>query len=407
MTLYSPYAPDIDLAPQMHSNPNYTLPDQAGYNACQSFAGALGLEIEHERAGQPIHVNRLQTYRGAMFWGLGGVGNNNGASVDNVGRTWSVDGVPTNTSFYNIYNDPSPAEKDNAAQYKGVVIEGVPYIRSGAAKDNAIETIHMLLDRGKTLFATFRLTASFDNDVRYQSNWRTNQWDGSYATGGPSRGDHVVPLLGIDMAAGRVLAANHWGEDWADGGFFGFPFDKFLAGPQGCVTSLHWIKQCAVAPVPVRTVANAKPTGFTIDQQQAFDLAMKQELAAAFAGANWSAALIRAAQLKLTPGQFEAYAPVPNGLPAGTVRSYIDLGYITDPGFDWVKSYDEAIMAELATAFSANGDIGQTIARAVALKQTDKQFEMYAPGGLARGISREYVDRGDIPDPGFRWEIGA
>lgn len=413
MTLsYSPYASDIDLAPEMHSNPNYNLPDQAGYNACQSYAAALGLEIKHNRAGLPILVNRLQTYRGAMFWGLSGVGGNNGASVGNVARTWSSEGVPTNTSFYDIYQAPTPAEVANAAQYMSAVIDGVPYIRSGAAINDTIETLHMQFDRGETAIATFRLTASFDSDVRYQSNWRASQWDGSYATGGPSRGEHVVTLLGIDMVAGRVLAANHWGEDWGDGGFFGIPFDKFLVGSQGCVTQLHWIKQCAVPAVPFRTAPNAVPMGLTSIQQHAFDNAMKAELAQAYGNtANWPAALFRAVELKLTPAQFEDFAPVLGGLPRGTVRSYIDQSIIQDPGFDWVKTYDQAIRYELALAAGGADPVNAAVNRAIALKLSDKLFEMHAPlgGGIGapRGIVREFVDRGDLPDPGFRWEAGA
>jgi len=335
--LYSPYSRVIDLVPGMQTNPHEAPAEQFWYNGCQTWTGSLLLEVEHVRAGQPIDVNRVQSYRGAQL--RSGQVINNGASVDQLGSAWAADGVPTNTTFWDMYSEPTQAEKDNARQYMGVEIAGVPYIRSGPAMDNTIETIHMLLDQGHGIFGTFRMTADFDNNAYYFRNWREMNWDSSYATGGPSRGDHVVAILGIDMDYGQVMFANHWGVDWGDGGFGGAPFEKFLQGPQGCFTQLHYIKHCAVNPVGVRTVPNAFPSLLTPDQQGARVSALKLELTAAYAAAHaaaptgtnpdiagWLAALARGGELRCSDKEFEASAPGLNPLPRGTVREFVDRG---------------------------------------------------------------------------------
>lgn len=338
--MYSPYPDFIDLVPEMQTNPYEAPPNQTGYNACQTYAVAIALEAQHKRAGAPIKVNRSALYYMAKMFSMGGAGGNNGASVSAVGQALAIYGVPTHPTYHDMgdmYTPPPKEVFDQAALYKGVVVETIPYIRSGAAKDNTIETLHMMFARGYGAIFTFRLNESFDNNAGGYWDWKQTNWDGSYATGGSSRGDHVVTGFGIDMASQRVLAANHWGEYWGDGGFFGIPFDKFLQGPQGCVTQIHFIKVSAVNAVGVPYV-NAIPTSLTPTQQNKHDLWIKQELLAAFnsgGGGNWVAALLRGVALGLSDKQFEMHAPALGGLPRGTLREFVDRGDIQDPGFRW------------------------------------------------------------------------
>ena len=325
MTIYTPYAREIDLVPGMTESPSYTTPDQSGYNACQSFGSAFALEGHHLRAGDPITVKRLATFRLAMDRSLGGYVGNNGAKVDDVALAWSQAGVPTGPGDVSPW-EPVPADVlANAALYKGVALDNMPYISSGPAINDAIESIFMWLDRGFFIAGTLRDTRSLHDDARGQYNWKTMDWDGSYAT--YTGAEHVVTICGGSRAAGRFLFANHW-AGWGDGGFGGAPFDKFLPGPQGCFTNLQIIKACRVQPVGVRTMPNPVPTALTTPQQAAYEAEVRAKLQAAFNVNGWPGALGTAVLMGLSDKQFEIYAPGPTGvptpLPRGTVLELVN-----------------------------------------------------------------------------------
>lgn len=333
--MYSPYPDFVDLVPAMN-----VIQHQGSLNKCQTYASALGLEIKHQRAGSLITVNRDTLYWIAKFASLGSDNGDNGARVEDLARGLQIYGVPTDMTwrdYGDMYTDPPAAILNQARLYSGVVIEGVPYIRSGPAIDNTIETLRMLFARGEPVIATFRLNESFDNNAGGYWDWKQTQWDGSYGSGGTSRGDHVVLLLGIDMASGRVLAANSWGESWGDGGFFGIPFDKFLSGPQGCVTNLQYIRVCAVQPVISHNVmTNPVPTSITTAQQERFAQRAIAKLRAAYTANGWPGALGTADLMGLCDKQFEMWAPPIDGspgygLPRGIVLDLTNSGQIQMP----------------------------------------------------------------------------
>lgn len=341
MATYSPYHPEPDLVPDMTSAGTYP-PLQGPYNACQTFGGDFALSGLHRRAGVPIEINRMASFRMAMDRSLGGYVGNNGATVDNLAAAWASLGVPTQPLSYNSPWDPIDQEvRDNAARYKGVVIEPIRYISQGPAKNDVIETLFQHFDRGDFVIGTIRDTRSLHDDARGQSNWHSMDWDGSYAS--DTGMAHVVTFCGGSRQHGRILFANWW-ENWGDGGFGGAPFDKFLMGPQGCVNVLHVVRTPRAKPVGVRTVPNAFPTPFTIEQQGANNLAIKAKLEQAFlaahsaapAGTNpemegYKAALVRGGELNISDKQFEASAPGLQPLPRGTIRSLVDAGEIPWP----------------------------------------------------------------------------
>lgn len=339
--MYSPYPQASDLVPGMHTNPDAAPPSQGSFNKCQTYAFALALEIMHQRAGSPIRVNRDTLYWIAKFASMGGDNGDNGAAVTALARGLQLFGVPTETTwrdYGDMYTDPPPEIQAQARLYSGVQVETIPYIRSGPARDNTIETLRMLFAQGKPVIATFRLNESFDNNAGGYWDWRQTQWDGSYATGGSSRGDHVVTLLGDDVASGRILAANHWGEHWGDGGFFGFTYDKFLqSSPQRCVDSLQYISACAVQPIPsFNVMTNPVPTALTTEQQQRFATRAIAKLRAAYTANSWPGALGTAELMGLSDKQFEMWGPsltnpTGHGLPRGIVLDLQNSGQIQMP----------------------------------------------------------------------------
>jgi hypothetical protein len=332
MSIYTPYAAEIDLVPDMTNSPTYSTPDQSGYNACQSFGGAFALEGHHLRAGQPITVKRLATYRMAKEFSLSSPSSNNGASVENVASAWRAYGVPTGPGDVSPWEALPADVVSNAAQYKGVVLEPMPYINSGPAKDDTIESIFMWLDRGYFIIGTLRDTRSLHDHARGYWNWRDMDWDGRY----DGEAQHVVTICGGSRQHGRFLFANHW-ANWGDGGFGGAPFDKFLQGPQGCFTNLQIIKNCRVQPVGVRTVPNPVPTSLSSPQLAKWEARVISALRTAKQQNDWPGALGTAhLYLKLSDKQFEMYAPAldggpGHGLPRGTVRQYQDAGIVTMP----------------------------------------------------------------------------
>lgn len=329
----NPYTPSIDLVPEMQSNPAFYPPNQSGYNACQYFSCSLSAEAEHRRAGKPIVINRQAGYFMTKEVGYSGGFGNNGAPVDDVSKAWQIFGIcthPTWTDSGNYNQRPPPEVYENAALYKGASVDYMPYIRSGPARDDIIQSIHAHLQRGKLPVAKMRMTASFDNDAGQASNWLQSDWDGSYATGGAGRGDHIVTICGIDLGAKRLLAANHWGENWGDGGFFGVPFDKVLPGPQQCFDIFYLVNNLRVQPVGV-PMSHPVPTSLTPDQLAAFEAEVKRKLSGAYAAGGWPGALGTAVFMGLSDKQFEMYAPVLGGLPRYTVRTQVDAGN----GLEW------------------------------------------------------------------------
>ena len=59
--------------------------------------------------------------------------------------------------------------------------------------------------------------------LKDNKNWKTHDWDNK----SPSGGGHAVVIIGYDDATQRFLVQNSWGPNWADGGFFGFPYQYF------------------------------------------------------------------------------------------------------------------------------------------------------------------------------------
>lgn len=327
--MYNPYPKIIDLLPGVDS-----LPNQGASNKCQTFSFALALETLHKRAGSIIQVNRDAMYWLAKNSGNGGNNGDIGARMMDVGAAASTYGVSTHPAWRDngdLDTDPPQDVIDQAGLYRGVAISGVPYIRSGPAVDDAVMTLIMLLARGDIPIGTFNLTDSFYNSAGGYSNFRDTNWN---AADGSWRGEHVVPFFGVDFDRGVFMAANHWGEYWGDGGFFGVPFDKIVAGPQRCFTSLCYISACAVQPVPVHNImTNPVPTALTAPQFADYEAAVVAELRRVFVLNSWPGVLGTGALLKLSDKQVEMYAPAldggpGHGLPRGIIRSLVDSGGI-------------------------------------------------------------------------------
>jgi hypothetical protein len=83
------------------------------------------------------------------------------------------------------------------------------------------------------------------------TNWREHSWN----TEDPTIGLHFVTCIGYDDEAGRFLCENSWGSRWADGGFFGIPYEYF--GIRSVLQAYAFTK----LPVPFVPVPEYQPEG--------------------------------------------------------------------------------------------------------------------------------------------------
>jgi hypothetical protein len=89
--------------------------------------------------------------------------------------------------------------------------------------------------------ATMRVHADFQRIG--DTKWDYHSWD----TTGEVLGSHEVLIVGYNDKTGRFLAQNSWGPRWADGGFFGIPYDMI-----GKIVYEFWILSKIKVPyIPV------------------------------------------------------------------------------------------------------------------------------------------------------------
>jgi C1A family cysteine protease len=78
------------------------------------------------------------------------------------------------------------------------------------------------LAQGTPVLLTIQVHSGFE---KLSGPWKQHAWDWITSEKNPSKGYHAVLIVGYDDTAQRLLVENSWGPHWADGGFFGIPYD--------------------------------------------------------------------------------------------------------------------------------------------------------------------------------------
>jgi len=191
---------------------------------------------------------KVALYKG-KFWGGMGMGDT-GLQPDWVAKALKQDGLSQTWNDYgDFWTHPDQTTIDTAKQFGPIELVRMPWYNN-----DIILSIKRSLAFGFPVIIVLNLCTAFWNIP--PGNWRTMDWDANDLT----RGEHAVCIVGYDDACGRFLIENSWGSHNGDGGFYGFPYDKFLPGPQSCVTNYWRLETFPAKAVKVPGFVAGSPT---------------------------------------------------------------------------------------------------------------------------------------------------
>lgn len=180
-------------------------------NACTAHAWANALEAMYENAGEVKRFSR------AWIWWWSRV--NSGRAGQDVGAVFAdvrfaLEQKGLVEESVHPWNGSALNPPPTGAQ------ASVTQIRCrGVAAD--VDSIKRLLCLGVPVVIGMELSTDWWS-LYGQKNWRTN----SYNVNAPYAGlRHAMCIVGFDDAAGRLLIENSAGPSFADGGFFGLPYE--------------------------------------------------------------------------------------------------------------------------------------------------------------------------------------
>ena len=223
--------------------------DQSTFNACTANAGCSALELMYKKNGTLVNLSRMYLYYYTRQ--LSNIVGDGGAYPRNIGKALQTYGVCYEPTWPYVAADISTAPSASAiteaapfkiTSYEQIIGDVLPQIKNAVAQ-------------GIPVLLTMTVNQSF---MSLSGVWTTHTWDTSAAS--PSLGSHEVLVIGYDDAAGRLLIENSWGPAWADGGFFGMPYQMVTAG----IATEFWILtpalQQQLPPQPITPAPVVPPT---------------------------------------------------------------------------------------------------------------------------------------------------
>lgn len=228
--------------------------DRRPAQAFQNNCGAVGLRAAIELAFDRSVTHRGVRVSGDFIWANAKSGGDVGATLWSYANAIASHGFVLEDDWSNngdVWASPPPSVRALAARNRPAVFSPIPYI-----EDDVALSIYRRLQWGQAVVITFRATQNYRNQF---GSYKTHQWDGSLATGGGYY-EHIATVVGCDPSVGRFIVEDSAGEQYGDNGCYGFPIDKFLPGPQGCVTQLFYFEQLPVLPKKVESFMPAPAT---------------------------------------------------------------------------------------------------------------------------------------------------
>jgi C1A family cysteine protease len=202
----------VDLIPDVEE-----IENQAYSSSCTANAAASALEITYKRAGKSKDFSRLYNYWYSRV--LGGLKGDIGAYPRDVCRALNKHGICLESTWdfdllKNLNIEPSLEAQEEAKSY--------PIHEYSRIEDpDVVESIKRQIASGIPVMTTIKVSKSF-YELGIIYDWKQHDWnpDTDFI------GFHQVVIIGYDDKTSRFLAQNSWGNRWADGGFFGIPYEK-------------------------------------------------------------------------------------------------------------------------------------------------------------------------------------
>lgn len=194
----------------------FELEDQGVLGTCTANAGCSALELLYNKRGTPVDLSRLFVYWYARK--LGNLTGDSGAYPRDLCKALKSYGVCYEKNWlYNVTNlekEPGTDIIKEAEQFKILSYERII--------DNKLLQVKAALAAGIPVLLTMQVHSGFE---KLSKNWKEHNWDYITSQDNPLKGYHAVLIIGYDDESGRLLVENSWGPYWADGGFFGIPYD--------------------------------------------------------------------------------------------------------------------------------------------------------------------------------------
>lgn len=215
---------------------------QGSANECQAFKCKALIETMFDRS--PTHKGQRVSARFLHNRGreeTGTLASNSGQTDSTLSEVFRRYGfcLEGDMPDVGIHTPVGFAESLKALRNAPVLYERIPYVN-----DDQWESICRSIDWGIPVGAVIDVTQEF---TTLSGPWQTHAFDAS----GPKLYEHGIAIVGYDRAKRIALIENSWGPGWGDGGFGGISADKFMPGPQRCITQLWRFETLPVDPVPV------------------------------------------------------------------------------------------------------------------------------------------------------------
>lgn len=192
-----------------------TVYNQSSANACGPHAVVNALDAMYDHAGHSKRFSRGFIWHWARLYG-GLPGQNVGVNFSMLEKTLRLNGVVTEDEWQ--WDDPPTVIPQYGEKGYRLVQTKLP--------DDGISGIKHLLCMGVPVVWIMRVGDDFYN-LAGQKNWREHTL--TKASAATYRDLHAVCIVGYDDSCNRLLVENSFGPAWGDGGFFGCPYDAFIA----------------------------------------------------------------------------------------------------------------------------------------------------------------------------------
>lgn len=202
----------VDLKPHV-----FEVESQGTFGTCTANAACSSLELLYNYKKTPVDLSRMFLYYYSRL--LGNLKGDVGAYPRDVCKALHKYGTCYEKNWQyikeNLELEPDEKRKKEAEQFKIISYESIV--------NNKLNTIKSMLANNTPILLTIQVHDQFNS---LGKNWKEHDWDTVTTDTNKLVGWHEVLIIGYDDVSKRLLVENSWGPFWADGGFFGIPYEK-------------------------------------------------------------------------------------------------------------------------------------------------------------------------------------